>query len=58
MTGNECRTLLFIVLLFEFGSFAAPVAILSSVLLSTSGVHRTADHAHHFQHLIVYMAEF
>jgi multidrug efflux pump subunit AcrB len=30
--------LLFIVLLFEFGSFAAPVAILSSALLSTSGV--------------------
>jgi multidrug efflux pump subunit AcrB len=30
--------LLFIVLLFEFGDFAAPVAILSSALLSTSGV--------------------
>jgi multidrug efflux pump subunit AcrB len=30
--------LLFIVLLFEFGNFAAPVAILSSALLSTSGV--------------------
>jgi multidrug efflux pump subunit AcrB len=30
--------LLFIVLLFEFGEFAAPVAILSSALLSTSGV--------------------
>lgn len=30
--------LLFIVLLFEFGSFAAPVAILSSALLSTAGV--------------------
>jgi len=30
--------LLFIVLLFEFGSFAAPVAILSSALLSISGV--------------------
>ena len=30
--------LLFIVLLFEFGSFAAPVAILASALLSTSGV--------------------
>jgi multidrug efflux pump subunit AcrB len=29
---------LFIVLLFEFGTFAAPVAILSSALLSTSGV--------------------
>ena len=30
--------LLFIVLLFEFGSFAPPIAILSSALLSTSGV--------------------
>jgi multidrug efflux pump subunit AcrB len=30
--------LLFIVLLFEFGNFAAPIAILSSALLSTSGV--------------------
>ncbi len=30
--------LLFIVLLFEFGSFAAPISILSSALLSTSGV--------------------
>jgi multidrug efflux pump subunit AcrB len=30
--------LLFIVLLFEFGTFAAPVSILSSALLSTSGV--------------------
>ena len=30
--------LLFIVLLFEFGTFAAPVAILSSALLSTSAV--------------------
>jgi len=30
--------LLFIVLLFEFGMFAAPVAILASALLSTSGV--------------------
>jgi CzcA family heavy metal efflux pump len=30
--------LVFTVLLFEFGSFAAPVAILSSALLSTSGV--------------------
>lgn len=30
--------LLFIVLLFEFGRFAAPVAILASALLSTSGV--------------------
>ncbi len=30
--------LVFIVLLFEFGSFSAPLAILSSALLSTSGV--------------------
>ena len=30
--------LLFIVLLFEFGSFGAPIAILASALLSTSGV--------------------
>jgi multidrug efflux pump subunit AcrB len=30
--------LVFIVLLFEFGTFAAPVAILSSALLSTGGV--------------------
>jgi CzcA family heavy metal efflux pump len=30
--------LVFLVLLFEFGGFAAPVAILSSALLSTSGV--------------------
>ena len=30
--------LVFTVLLFEFGSFAAPVAILASALLSTSGV--------------------
>jgi multidrug efflux pump subunit AcrB len=30
--------LLFIVLMFEFGSFAAPIAILSAALLSTSGV--------------------
>jgi len=31
-------TLVFIVLLFEFGEFGAPLAILSSALLSTSGV--------------------
>ena len=30
--------LVFIVLLFEFGNFAAPVAVLSSALLSTCGV--------------------
>jgi CzcA family heavy metal efflux pump len=30
--------LVFIVLLFEFGSFAAPIAILASALLSTAGV--------------------
>ena len=30
--------LIFLVLLFEFGSFSAPIAILSSAILSTSGV--------------------
>src|SRR5439155_360470 len=30
--------LVFLVLLFEFGSFAAPLAILASAVLSTSGV--------------------
>src|SRR5439155_15522898 len=30
--------LVFMVLLFEFGDFAAPVAVLSSALLSTCGV--------------------
>jgi multidrug efflux pump subunit AcrB len=30
--------LVFIVLLFEFGSFAAPIAVVASALLSTSGV--------------------
>src|SRR6185312_3548396 len=30
--------LVFTVLLFEFGSFAAPVAVIASALLSTSGV--------------------
>jgi multidrug efflux pump subunit AcrB len=30
--------LVFIVLLFEFGSFAAPIAVLASAILSTSGV--------------------
>jgi CzcA family heavy metal efflux pump len=30
--------LVFIVLLFEFGSFAAPIAVIASALLSTSGV--------------------
>jgi len=30
--------LVFVVLLFEFGNFAAPIAVLSSALLSTSGV--------------------
>lgn len=30
--------LVFVVLLFEFGTFAAPIAILASALLSTSGV--------------------
>jgi len=30
--------LVFLVLLFEFGSFAAPAAVLASAILSTSGV--------------------
>src|SRR5205085_8024136 len=30
--------LVFIVLLFEFGNFAAPIAVIASALLSTSGV--------------------
>jgi len=30
--------LVFLVLLFEFGTFSAPIAILSSAILSTSGV--------------------
>ena len=30
--------LVFTVLLFEFGSFAAPVAVIASALLSTAGV--------------------
>jgi multidrug efflux pump subunit AcrB len=33
--------LIFMVLFFEFGGFAAPVAILASALLSTSGVFLT-----------------
>ena len=36
--------LVFIVLLFEFRTFAAPVAILASALLSTSGVFIALDH--------------
>ena len=32
--------LVFTVLLFEFGGFAAPIAVIASALLSTSGVFR------------------
>ena len=39
--------LVFVVLLFEFRTLAAPVSILASALLSTSGVFLAlADHAH------------
>ena len=39
--------LIFLVLLFEFRSFSAPIAILSSAILSTSGVFfGSADYAH------------
>ena len=40
--------LVFCVLLFEFGTFAAPVAILSSALLSTSGVIFALHHTNDF----------
>ena len=47
--------LVFIVLLFEFGTFAAPVAILSSALLSTSGVFiALLDYRHNIQHLVLH----
>ncbi len=47
--------LVFIVLLFEFGSFAAPLAILASAMLSTSGVFiRTADYADDVQRVVVH----
>ena len=47
--------LVFVVLLFEFRTLAAPLAILSSALLSTSGVFlASADHAHHVQHRVVH----
>ena len=42
--------LVFMVLLFEFGEFSAPVAVLSSALLSTCGVFLALlGHAHHVQ---------
>ena len=47
--------LVFTVLLFEFGGFAAPVAILSSALLSTSGVFLALLITRHdVQHLVVH----
>ena len=47
--------LVFVVLLFEFRTLAAPMAILSSAILSTSGVFLgTADHAHDVQHRVVH----
>ena len=47
--------LVFTVLLFEFRKLAAPVAILASALLSTSGVFLALlDHGHDLQHRIVY----
>ena len=50
--------LVFIVLLFEFGKFAAPIAILASALLSTCGVFPgAADHRHHLQPLVVHGAD-
>ena len=40
--------LVFLVLLFEFRTLAAPLAILASAILSTSGVFLALlDHAHH-----------
>jgi hypothetical protein len=49
--------LVFMVLLFEFGSFAAPVAILASALLSTSGVFLALLHRDYFQHFVVHGAD-
>ena len=47
--------LIFLVLLFEFRAFSAPLAILSSAVLSTSGVFLAlADHANHVQRLVVH----
>jgi multidrug efflux pump subunit AcrB len=47
--------LVFIVLLFEFGSFAAPIAVLASALLSTfRRFPSRAGYLHHFQPLLVH----
>ena len=47
--------LIFLVLLFEFRSFSAPLAILSSAVLSTSGVFLAlSDHAHRFQRFVLH----
>ena len=47
--------LVFLVLLFEFRIFTAPIAILSSAMLSTSGVLlRAARHAHDVQRVVVH----
>ncbi len=47
--------LIFLVLLFEFRSFSAPLAILSSAILSTSGVFlRAVHHAHRFQRRVLH----
>ena len=47
--------LVFIVLLLEFRAFSAPVAILSSAVLSTSGVFlRLADYANHVRRVVVH----
>ncbi len=50
--------LVFIVLLFEFGNFAAPLAVLASALLSTCGVFAgAAGHRDHVQSLVVHGAD-
>jgi multidrug efflux pump subunit AcrB len=47
--------LVFMTLLFEFGEFGAPVAVLSSALLSTSGVFfALLVTRYHFQSLFVH----
>ena len=50
--------LIFLVLLFEFRSFSAPLAILSSAVLSTSGVFFALYHyAHRFQRRVLHGAD-
>jgi multidrug efflux pump subunit AcrB len=46
--------LVFTVLLFEFGGFAALHAVIVSALLSTIGVFRVADYADHVQPVVVH----